>query len=74
MDGSIGWLRDVSPYRLRGSKAPVRNPQQIISTVGNSSGYGTVSLSVQWPKGKSRVIPEATEWIVARLKRSGMTL
>jgi hypothetical protein len=39
-----------------------------------SAGYGTVTLSVQWPKGKSRVIPEATERIVARLKRSGMTL
>jgi hypothetical protein len=39
-----------------------------------SAGYGTVVLSVQWSKGKSRVIPEATERIVARLKRSGMTL
>jgi hypothetical protein len=36
--------------------------------------HGTVTLSVQWPKGKGRVIPEATEWIVARLKRRGMTL
>jgi phenylpyruvate tautomerase PptA (4-oxalocrotonate tautomerase family) len=39
-----------------------------------SAGYGTVVLSVQWSKGKGRVIPEATERIVARLKRSGMTL
>jgi len=57
-----------------GSKAPVKSPQQSISPLDMSAGYGTVVLSVQWSKGKSRVIPEATERIVARLKRSGMTL
>ena len=57
-----------------GGKAPVKSTQQGISAFDMSAGYGTVSLSVQWPKGKGRVIPEATEWIVARLKRSGMTL
>ncbi|MFA0767470.1 MAG: hypothetical protein OXFUSZZB_000798 [Candidatus Fervidibacter sp.] len=63
-----------------GSKAPVKSPQQSLSSIGmlsgvdGSVGYGTVVLSVQWSKGKSRVIPEATERIVARLKRSGMTL
>jgi len=57
-----------------GSKAPVKSTQQSISPLDMSAGYGTVVLSVQWSKGKSRVIPEATEWIVARLKRSGMTL
>ncbi|MFA0777119.1 MAG: hypothetical protein PVTTEEND_000833, partial [Candidatus Fervidibacter sp.] len=57
-----------------GGKAPIKSTQQSISAFDMSAGYGTVSLSVQWPKGKSRVIPEATEWIVARLKRSGMTL
>jgi hypothetical protein len=44
------------------------------SGVDGSVGYGTVVLGVQWSKGKGRVIPEATERIVARLKRSGMTL
>ncbi|MFA0769836.1 MAG: hypothetical protein REDVDVYQ_000335 [Candidatus Fervidibacter sp.] len=57
-----------------GSKAPVKSTQQSISPLDMSAGYGTVVLSVQWSKGKSRVIPEATERIVARLKRSGMTL
>jgi len=57
-----------------GSKAPVKSTQQSISPLDLSAGYGTVVLSVQWSKGKSRVIPEATERIVARLKRSGMTL
>jgi len=57
-----------------GSKAPVKSTQQSISPLDMSAGYGTVTLSVQWPKGKSRVVPEATERIVARLKRSGMTL
>ena len=57
-----------------GSKAPVKSPQQSISPLDMSAGYGTVVLSVQWSKGKGRVIPEATERIVARLKRSGMTL
>jgi hypothetical protein len=57
-----------------GSKAPVKSPQQSISPLDMSAGYGTVVLSVQWSKGKSRVVPEATERIVARLKRSGMTL
>jgi phenylpyruvate tautomerase PptA (4-oxalocrotonate tautomerase family) len=57
-----------------GSKAPVKSTQQSISPLDMSAGYGTVVLSVQWSKGKGRVIPEATERIVARLKRSGMTL
>ncbi len=57
-----------------GGKAPIKGTQQSISAFDMSAGYGTVALSVQWPKGKSRVIPEATERIVARLKRSGMTL
>jgi hypothetical protein len=57
-----------------GSNAPVKSTQQSISPLDMSAGYGTVVLSVQWSKGKSRVIPEATERIVARLKRSGMTL
>jgi len=57
-----------------GSKAPVKSTQQSISPLDMSAGYGTVTLSVQWSKGKSRVVPEATERIVAWLKRSGMTL
>ncbi len=55
-----------------GSKAPVKS--ETVSSVGASSGYGTVTLSVQWSKVRGRVIPEATERIVARLKRSGVTL
>jgi hypothetical protein len=57
-----------------GSKAPVKSTQQSISPLDMSAGYGTVVLSVQWSKGKGRVIPEETERIVAQLKRSGMTL
>lgn len=53
-----------------GSKAPVRtNNASLLS----SSGYGKVTLTVHWPE-RGRVIPYATEQIVARLKRNGSIL
>lgn len=53
-----------------GSKAPVRTNN---ASLLGSSGYGKVTLTVHWPE-RGRVIPYATEQIVARLKRNGSIL
>ncbi|MFA0750946.1 MAG: hypothetical protein SLRJCFUN_001349 [Candidatus Fervidibacter sp.] len=75
MLGRLSWLIAgvvVALLGCGGSKEAVKEVTD--STVGTLAGYGSVILNIQWPQGKSRIIPDATQTFVVQLDRGGRTL